>query len=87
VKGELPEVLGTNVTPLEGTAFEQRLQVDLRIRNPNDFDLLFAGIDFTLNLTGKRLARELDNTTIMVPRLSDTIVSVQTSTSTFDVLR
>ena len=64
MKGEPPEVLVTNVTPLEGTAFEQRLQVDFRIRNPNDFDLLFAGIDFTLNLTGKRLARELDNTTI-----------------------
>jgi LEA14-like dessication related protein len=86
MKGEPPEVLVTNVTPLEGTAFEQRLQVDFRIRNPNDFDLLFAGIDFTLNLTGKRLARELDNTTITVPRLSDTIVSVQTSTSTFDVV-
>jgi hypothetical protein len=87
MKGEPPEVLVTNVTPLEGTAFEQRLRVDLRIRNPNDFDLLFAGIDFTLNFTGKRLARELDNTTITVPRLSDTIVSVQTSTSTFDVVR
>ena len=61
--------------------------MDLRIRNPNDFDLLFAGIDFTLNFTGKRLARELDNTTITVPRLSDTFVSVQTSPSTFDVVR
>jgi LEA14-like dessication related protein len=61
--------------------------VDLRIRNPTDFDLPFAGIDFTLKFTGKRLARELDNTTIMVPRLGDTIVSVKTSTSTFDVVR
>jgi hypothetical protein len=80
-------VLVTNVTPLEGTAFEQRLQVDLRIRNPNDFDLLATGIDFTLNLNGKRLARGLGNTAITVPQLSDTVVSVQTSTSTFDVVR
>jgi len=87
MKGEPPEVLVTNVTPLEGTAFEQRLQVDLRIRNPNDFDLLVTGIDFTLNLNGKRLARGLGNTTITVPRLSDAVVSVQTSTSTFDVVR
>jgi hypothetical protein len=29
----------------------------------------------------------LDNTAITVPRLSDAVVSVQTSTSTFDVLR
>jgi len=87
MKGEPPEVLVTNVTPLDGTAFEQRLQVDLRIRNPNDFDLLGTGIDFTLNLNGKRLARGLGNTAITVPRLSDTVVSVQTSTSTFDVVR
>ena len=87
VKGEPPEVLVTNIMPLEGTAFEQRLQVDLRIRNPNDFDLLLTGIDFTLNLNGKRLARGLGNTAITVPRLSDAVVSVQTSTSTFDVVR
>ena len=87
VKGEPPEVLVTNITPLEGTAFEQRLQVDLRIRNPNDFDLLLTGINFTLNLIGKRLARGLGNTAITVPRLSDAVVSVQTNTSTFDVVR
>lgn len=34
MKGERPDVLVANVTPLESTAFEQRLQVDLRIRNP-----------------------------------------------------
>jgi LEA14-like dessication related protein len=87
VKGESPEVLVTNVTPLEGTAFEQRLQVDLRIRNPNDFDLLVTGIDFILNLNGKRLARGLGTTAITIPRLSEAVVSVQTSTSTFDVVR
>lgn len=87
MNGEPPEVLVTNVTPLEATAFEQRLQVDLRIRNPNDFDLLVAGIDFTLTLKGKRLARGLSNKDITVPRLSDAVVSVQTSTSTFDVVR
>ena len=86
MKGEPAEVLVANVTPLESTTFEQRLQVDLRIRNPNDFDLLVTGIDFTLTLNGKRLARGLGNTGITVPRLSDAVVSVQTSTSTIDVV-
>lgn len=86
MKGEPAEVLVTNVTPLETTAFEQRLQVDLRIRNPNDFDLLVTGIDFTLTLNGKRLARGLGNTGVTVPRLGDAVVSVQTSTSTFDLV-
>ncbi len=86
MKGEPAEVLVTNVTPLEATAFEQRLQVDLRIRNPNDFDLLVTGIDFTLTLNGKRLARGLGNTEVTVPRLGDAVVSVQASTSTFDLV-
>jgi hypothetical protein len=86
MKGEPAEVLVVNVTPLEVTALEQRLQVDLRIRNPNDFDLAVTGIDFTLNLNGKRLARGLSNKDFRVPRLSDAVVSVETSTSTFDVV-
>jgi LEA14-like dessication related protein len=87
MKGEPPEVLVINVMPLDATALEQRLQVDLRIRNPNDFDLFVTGIDFTLNFNGKRLARGLSNTDVTVPRLGDAVVSVETSTSTFDVVR
>jgi LEA14-like dessication related protein len=86
-KGEPPEVLVTNITPLEATPFEQQLQVDLRIRNPNDFDLIVTGIDFKLNMNGKRLARGLGSKEVTVPRLGDAVVSVKTSTSTFDVIR
>ena len=39
IKGEQPEVLLTNITPLESTPFEQCLKVDLRFRNPNDYAL------------------------------------------------
>jgi LEA14-like dessication related protein len=86
-KGESPEVLVTNITPLDATAYEQRLQVDLRIRNPNNFDLVVTGIDFKLNVNGKRLARGLANNEFTIPRLSDVLMSVQTSTSTFDLIR
>lgn len=54
--------------------------------NPNDFDLRFTGIDFTLDLNGKRLARGVGNKERTVPRLSDAVFTVQTSTSTFDIL-
>jgi LEA14-like dessication related protein len=86
-KGELPDVLVTDVTPLETTAFEQRLPVDLRIRSPNDYHLVMTGIDITLNVNGKRLARGLGNKELTIPRLSDAVISVQTSTSTFDLIR
>lgn len=87
IKGEPPDVLVTDITLLDATAFEQRLQIDLRIRNPNDFDLAVTGIDFTLSVNGKRLARGLGNKELTIPRLSDAVISVHTSTSTFDIIR
>lgn len=85
--GEPPEVLVTNITPLEGTAFEQRLQIDVRVRNPNDYDLQVTGVDFRLDLNGTRLARGVSNKEFTVPRLSDAVVSIPTSTSMLDIAR
>ena len=87
IKGEPPEVLVTNVTPLDSTVFEQRLRVDLRIRNPNDFDYHLTGIDFTLNLNGKRLARGLGSKEVTIPRLGDAVMTIDTTTSTLDIVR
>jgi LEA14-like dessication related protein len=84
---EAPEVLVTNIAPLESTAFEQRLQVDLRVKNPNDYDVQVTGVDFRLDLNGKRFARGLGNKEFVIPRLSDAAVSLETSTSMLDVVR
>lgn len=83
---EPPEVLVSNVIPLGGTFFEQRVQVNLRVRNPNDFDLDVTGLDFTLQLNNKKLARGLANQAVTIPRLGDAILKVETTTSTMDVL-
>lgn len=85
--GERPDVLVTNITPLDSTPFEQRLKIDLRVRNPNDYELQVTGMDIRLDLNGKRLARGLGNQAFTVPRLSDTVVSIETTTSTLDVVR
>jgi len=85
-QAESPEVLVSNVKPLGGTLFEQRVQVDLRVRNPNDFDLEVTGLDFTLQLNDKRLARGLASKDVTIPRLGEAILTVETTTSTLDVL-
>ncbi len=59
----------------------------MRVRNPNDYDLQVTGLDFRLELNGKSLARGLDNKEFAVPRLSDAVVSVETSSSTLDVVQ
>lgn len=87
VKGEIPDVLVANITPLDSTPFEQRLKIDLRVRNPNDYELQVTGMDIRLDLNGKRLARGLGNQAFTVPRLSDSVVTIETTTSTLDVVR
>lgn len=61
--------------------------MDIRVRNPNPFELNVTGLDFTLNLNGKRLARGVANHAVTIPRLGDAILSVNTTTSTLDVMR
>ncbi|MEX0829866.1 MAG: LEA type 2 family protein [Nitrospirales bacterium] len=84
---EPPEVLLVKIVPLDTTMFEQRLKVDLRVRNPNDYDLNVTGLDFTLHLNEQRLARGLTNQSSTIPRLSDAVLSVETTTSILDVVR
>jgi hypothetical protein len=78
---------GHEMTPLDSTPFEQRLKIDLRVRNPNDDELQVTGIDVRWDLNGKRLACGLGNRPFTVPRLSDPVVAIETMTSTPDLVR
>ena len=78
MNGEPPEALD-ECHPAGGQRLEQRLQVDLRIRNPNDAELAVTGIDFRLDLNGKSARPGLGNKEFA--RLSDAVTSVETSTS------
>ncbi len=86
---ESPEVYVIDVTPAEGESglFEQRLKVDLRLRNPNDHDVTIHGLDFVLEVNGNRLARGLSNESVTVPRLGEAKVSAIASTTLMDVVR
>ncbi len=84
---EPPEVYLSDIAPVEIGLFEQRLRVELRILNPNDFALEVTGLDFQLDVNGIQLARGLSNEEITVPRLGESIVSVMTSTTVIDIVR
>jgi LEA14-like dessication related protein len=77
----------STIAPVEIGLFEQRLRVELRILNPNDFALEVTGLDFQLDVNGIQLARGLSNEEITVPRLGESIVSVMTSTTVLDIVR
>lgn len=84
---ESPEVFVVDLQPLQGGNFEQRFRIDLRVQNPNDFDLEIDGLDFDLDLNGVRLTRGLSNEAVTIPRLGEAIVPVAATTTVFDLVR
>jgi len=84
---EEPEVFLLRITPLESTLFEQRVETEFRLRNPNDVDLAITGLDLVVEVNGTRLARVLSSDSVTVPRFGEAKLSATASTSTLDVLR
>ncbi len=73
--------------PLPGSLLEQRVRVDLRIQNPSDQNIEVTGMQFKLDVNGKRLARGVSDAVYAIPRLSERTTSVVASTTVFDWLR
>lgn len=78
---EAPEVDVVGLAPLERTGVEQRVRVDLRLRNPNNHALTFEGIRFQLSIAGEPVGQALSSETITVPRLGEAVTSVTTTTT------
>jgi LEA14-like dessication related protein len=77
------EVNLVQLAPLPSTAFEHRLRVDLRLRNPNNRDYEIDGLRFVLDVNGQRLASGVSNEPATLPRLGEVVVPVTTTTTLF----
>ena len=84
--GEPIEVQLVSLTPLASTAFEHRLRVDLRLRNPNNRAYQIEGLRFLLDVNGLRLASGVSSESATLPRLGEVVVPVTTTTSLLDLV-
>ena len=81
-----PQVHVVDIRLLQSGLLEQRFRVDLRIGNPNDFDLPLDGLTFELDLNGRHFADGFTNQSVTVPRLGEARVSVDASTTLIDMM-
>jgi len=81
------DVALVGLAPMESTLLEQRLRLDFRLQNFSERVVSATGVELTLNVNGRRLARGVDNEAFGVDRLGETRVSAVVSTSLFDVAR
>jgi LEA14-like dessication related protein len=87
VAGREPiEVSVAGIAPLPSTAFEHRVRLDLRLRNPNNRDYEIDGVRFVLDVNGRRLASGMSPEGATLPRLGEVIVPVVTTTTLFDLV-
>ncbi len=82
-----PEIHVVDLRLLESSVFEQRFQIDLRLGNPNDFDLPLDGLTFDLEVNGEDFARGFSNERVTVPRLGEERLSVVASTTLVELVR
>ncbi len=56
--------------------FEQKLDLGLRVANPNDFDLKIEALDFELAVNGRPFATGLSRVSTLVPAASMSVLRV-----------
>jgi len=64
---ETPVVSFVGIKALEAKLFEQRLELRLRVRNPNDLDLPVRGLDIDVELAGEHFAHGVSAREFTVP--------------------
>jgi len=67
--------------------FEQRFDVGLRVSNPNDFDLKIEALDFELEVNGRPFAKGLGRTTTLIPAVSSTVLRVDATMPSTNLIR
>lgn len=81
------DVFVIGLQPVEGSALEQRIRVDLRFQNPNDQPIDAHGMQVRLDVNGARLARGVSDAPFTIPRLGEATTSIVATTSLFDLAK
>lgn len=84
---ESPSIQLTNLGVGKPGLLAQEVLVDLRVGNPNDFDVPLSGLTLRLDINGQRFAEGLSDAHVILPRLSFTDMEVRGNVDTLSLLR
>src|SRR5215467_13818368 len=84
---ETPKVSIANIAPNDMTLMEQRFDVQLRIQNPNNFDLGINGVRFDIALNGREFGSGMSGAKVTVPRFGSEVISGEVITGLGSILR
>jgi len=82
-----PQVTLVGVEPAASEGLEARLQVKLRVQNPNSTAIDYNGVYVELDLQGKSFASGVSNQSGTVPSFGEALIGVPVSVSVLGIAR
>lgn len=79
-----PDVKLVSMQLGESSFVEQRFDIQLRVTNPNNFDLPVTGLSYDMWLNGIKFGKGVSTGDLRVPALGEKLVVLKLSTSAFD---
>lgn len=84
---ETPKFGIANIAPKDVALFEQKFDVQLRIQNPNNFDLGINGLRFEIQLNEKEFGNGMSGQAVTIPRFGSEVISAEVITGLGGFLR
>lgn len=84
---ETPKFGIADIAPKDVAVFEQRFDVQLRIQNPNNFDLGINGIRFQIDLNEKEFGNGMSGQAVTIPRFGSEVITAEVITGLGGFLR
>ena len=81
------QVTVAGIEPLKGEGLEMRMNVKLRVQNPNDAPVNYKGVAVEMDVQGKTFATGVSNSAGTVPGFGEAIIAVPVTISAFRVVR
>ncbi|MGI9499193.1 MAG: LEA type 2 family protein [Geminicoccaceae bacterium] len=85
-KAEQPDVSLAGLSFGEAGLFEQGFILELRVKNPNDFDIPVDALNFALDVNGAPFAQGLRNEDFTLPASAEIVVPIQVAIATNDLI-
>lgn len=86
-EAEIPDVSLAGLSFAEPGLLEQELTVQLRLKNPNDFDIPVDGLNFTLAVNETDFASGLSQEAFTLPSLGEIVVPIAVTIPTRDLIQ
>ncbi|MGI9435387.1 MAG: LEA type 2 family protein [Geminicoccaceae bacterium] len=83
---EAPDVSLAGLSFAEPGIFEQGLTIQLRVKNPNEFDIPIDGLNFALDVNDTPFAEGLSRKDVLLPSLGEIVVPIDVTITTSDLI-